>query len=113
MMGFAADDLKLREYIPKTAVDDIFDKAREAAVGIAADDDDLTGLVNQLPHILKPVFHHTDARRLVPAVKTAATGTDQSVVGEDCPSLVFMLNLLPVCRFQIVYDKIHEKPPFQ
>ena len=24
-----------------------------------------------------------------------------------------MFNLLPFCRIQIVYDKIHEKPPFQ
>ena len=24
-----------------------------------------------------------------------------------------MFNLLPFCRLQIVYDKIHEKPPFQ
>ena len=55
MMCFTADDLKLREYIAKTAVDDVFDKAREAAVGIAADDDNLTGPMNQLAHILKTV----------------------------------------------------------
>ena len=40
MMRFPVDDLKLREYIPETPVENIFYKSRKAAVSVPADYND-------------------------------------------------------------------------